>query len=226
MNLRTPPTILIVDDDADFRELASLALRQSGYAVAQAGGVRSALRAVRRVRFDGIVMDGLLPEGSGIELVARLRGDGLDVPIVFVSANPDKVEVPAGPGIRFLAKPLPPLTLVEVMDRLLDRRMAPPDQASLDDLRREFGQEIGPILDRMEERLRSARKRFVEELTEVGSQAHRLRGSAGSHGFDRVGVAAGELEDVLQRVVEAYGSFEEPDWWAIMGALRRAREAT
>lgn len=223
MNQTMPKTVLLVDDDADFRELASQSLRQAGFAVAQAGGVRSALRAVGRIALDLAVVDGVLPEGSGRNLVARLRADGVDVPIVFVSAHIGRVGLPAGDGIRFLAKPMKMNTLVEVVRQLLTPTSQPHDEAlDIDDLSHGYRAGLPGTLANLDERLRRARSGWVSELSELRDAAHKLRGSAGSHGLPEVGEAAGDLEDALDTIAAAFGAFDEPEWWEVTRAMRRA----
>jgi CheY-like chemotaxis protein len=227
------PTVLIVDDDPDFRELAGGALRAAGYGVAEAGGVRAALRVLDRIVFDLVVIDAVLPEGSGYDLVVRFRADRFDVPIVFISAHLAEVDVPVSGMVKVLAKPLQPVALVEVVGQLLGERALPNRDPSgevalsdaLADVTKEYAADLSSNLLRLEGRLRSARSRFVEELADIRVAAHRLRGSAGSYGFEEVGEAAGDLEDALAAITRAGGTFSEPDWWEVQRALRRARAA-
>jgi signal transduction histidine kinase/ActR/RegA family two-component response regulator len=68
--------VLVVDDDPDTLELTSEVLRDSGFEVATASGVASALGEAKRGRFDVLVSDIGLPDGSGLDLMRELRAAG------------------------------------------------------------------------------------------------------------------------------------------------------
>ena len=65
--------ILLVDDHLDTLEIMGLLLRNSSYEVHEAGDVRSALAAAGEHRFDLVVSDLGLPDGSGLDLMRELR---------------------------------------------------------------------------------------------------------------------------------------------------------
>ncbi|MEV5830877.1 response regulator transcription factor [Spirillospora sp. NPDC052242] len=88
----TPPTrILVVDDETYLADLVSTALRYEGFATETAGTGAEALARVRRLPPDLIVLDVMLPDGSGIDACVRLRRDGCRAPVVFLTAR-DAVE--------------------------------------------------------------------------------------------------------------------------------------
>jgi DNA-binding response OmpR family regulator len=68
-------SVLVVDDDVDARELMQLALERRGYRVTLASSVAEASRALLASRFDALVTDVELEDGSGLELrnVAPVR---------------------------------------------------------------------------------------------------------------------------------------------------------
>ena len=79
--------VLIIDDDATFRRnILKPQLERRGYAVLEAGKLHDADAILERQRPDLMILDGLLPDGSGAEYVARLQRRGIHIPIVFVSA--------------------------------------------------------------------------------------------------------------------------------------------
>lgn len=81
--------ILIVDDDADIRDLLNIRLRQSGYETAFAADAISAIGAARKEHPDLIILDLGLPAGEGYTVMERLKAlaptEG--VPILVVSAR-------------------------------------------------------------------------------------------------------------------------------------------
>ena len=72
-----PVRVLIVDDDASFRAMATALLTARGHrVVGEAGSLTEARLAVARLRPDAILLDVNLPDGDGLSLAAELGGDG------------------------------------------------------------------------------------------------------------------------------------------------------
>ncbi|BCY05287.1 response regulator transcription factor [Actinoplanes sp. L3-i22] len=82
-------TVLIADDEADHRDLLSLALRRFGYQVVTADDADSALQVLARGGVDAALIDVRMPGPSGIELCRRIRDDPAleSLPIMVVSAD-------------------------------------------------------------------------------------------------------------------------------------------
>jgi two-component system, OmpR family, response regulator len=80
--------VLVVDDDATIRDLLCGSLRFAGFGVVTAASGAEALRAVASERPDLILLDVMLPEGDGFEVVRRLRSaGGPEVPVIFLTAR-------------------------------------------------------------------------------------------------------------------------------------------
>ena len=71
----SPVRVLVVDDEAPLTELLSMALRYEGWEVRTAADGAGALRAAREFRPDAVVLDVMLPDMDGLEVLARLRRD-------------------------------------------------------------------------------------------------------------------------------------------------------
>lgn len=79
---------LIVDDDAETRDLVSHALQGAGFRPTGVASPAQALVAIEADRFDVMVLDVMFAdEESGIQLCRRLRQDGIETPILFLSAR-------------------------------------------------------------------------------------------------------------------------------------------
>lgn len=83
-----PKSILIVEDDADSREVLSVILNAEGFSVLTAEDGQQALELVNEARPDLIITDIQMPNIDGIELIKRMRSrfESRSVPIVVMSA--------------------------------------------------------------------------------------------------------------------------------------------
>ncbi|WP_084216610.1 response regulator transcription factor [Pseudonocardia spinosispora] len=79
--------LLVVDDDANIVELLSATLRFVGYEVRVARSGGEALAVARQWAPDLIVLDVMLPDLDGFEVTRQLRGQGLALPVVFLTAR-------------------------------------------------------------------------------------------------------------------------------------------
>ena len=81
--------ILVVDDSALDRQLASSALQGSGYRVSQVGDGEECLKAVQQKRPDLIVLDVILPKQNGFQICRQLKQDPAtkDIPIILLSSK-------------------------------------------------------------------------------------------------------------------------------------------
>jgi signal transduction histidine kinase len=116
------PRALVVDDDEALVTVCARALVANGYRVETAPDAASALRAMRGGSFDVIVSDIHMPGMSGVDLVAQLRTDGLDVPVVLVTGDPQietAMKAVEHGVLRYLAKPVAPTALVVVVNEVV-----------------------------------------------------------------------------------------------------------
>ena len=100
--------LLVVDDEPFLREAVAASLRFLGFEVTTAENGTGALRLARDRPFDLVVLDVMLPDTDGFEVVARLRRDGLRVPVIFLTARDtqaDKVNGLTLGGDDYLTKP-------------------------------------------------------------------------------------------------------------------------
>lgn len=117
------PVILIVDDEALLRMLATDYFRDAGYEVVEAEDGESALAALRsrsdiRAIFTDVQMPG---EVSGIELAARARAECPDCAIVVVSGRQFPRPSDLATGVRFVPKPYLGADIVRMFDGMLSR---------------------------------------------------------------------------------------------------------
>ncbi|TYB58826.1 response regulator transcription factor [Nonomuraea sp. PA05] len=124
--------LLIVEDDPNILELLAASLRFAGFDVTTAKSGLDAVAAVQRHRPDLVVLDVMLPDLDGFEIVRRLRGGGLHTPVVFLTARDeteDKIRGLTLGGDDYVTKPF---SLEEVVARIhaVLRRTAGESQAA------------------------------------------------------------------------------------------------
>ncbi|MBP1842216.1 two-component system KDP operon response regulator KdpE [Rhizobium petrolearium] len=82
--------ILIVEDEPPIRKLLRVGLSTQGYSVSEAMNAKVAMELVRTEKPDLVILDLGLPDIPGHDLLARWRGEGLDLPIVILSSRTDE----------------------------------------------------------------------------------------------------------------------------------------
>ncbi len=100
--------VLVVDDEPNITDLVGTALRYVGFEVATAATGREALERARAFRPELIVLDVMLPDLDGFEVTRRLRGEGLRIPVLFLTARDateDKVTGLTLGGDDYVTKP-------------------------------------------------------------------------------------------------------------------------
>jgi two-component system OmpR family response regulator len=113
-------TVLVVDDERKMADLLRRGLGEAGFAVEVAGSGEAASAMAREVHFEAIVLDVLLPGIDGIETCRRLRADGIDVPVVLLSARGSIHDRGAGTDAGADAYLLKPFSLAELVGRVRD----------------------------------------------------------------------------------------------------------
>ena len=114
----TPVRVLVVDDEPSLAELLSSVLRYEGWSVKTAGSGVEAVRSGRDFRPDAVVLDIMLPDFDGVEVMRRLRAELPDVCVLFLTARDaveDRVAGLTAGGDDYVTKPF---SLEEVLARL------------------------------------------------------------------------------------------------------------
>src|SRR6202165_2454239 len=102
------PRVLVVDDEPNITELVAMALRYEGFTVKTAATGRGAITAVAQFSPALMILDVMLPDIDGIEVLRRLNGAGNKVPIIFLTAKDateDKVHGLTVGGDDYVTKP-------------------------------------------------------------------------------------------------------------------------
>ncbi|MBI4832954.1 MAG: response regulator [Candidatus Lindowbacteria bacterium] len=79
-------SILLVDDDQEFRKAMKKMFEKSGYDVTVAADGREALEILSKSSFDLIISDLRMPNLNGMELMEAIKKEKMDVPVIFITA--------------------------------------------------------------------------------------------------------------------------------------------
>ncbi len=125
------PRILIVDDEEAIVKLVAFNLEKEGFETLAAYDGREALDLIRKERLDLVVLDVMLPEMDGLSLCRRLRQDGIDVPVLMLTAKDGEIDKVLGLEIGaddYLTKPFSPRELVARVRAILRRTKESKDE--------------------------------------------------------------------------------------------------
>ncbi|BBZ64942.1 putative transcriptional regulatory protein TcrX [Mycolicibacterium insubricum] len=113
-----PISVLVVDDEAVLAEMVSMALRYEGWDVHTAGDGASAITAARANRPDAVVLDLMLPDMGGLDVLRRLREQNPGLPVLLLTAKDaleDRIAGLTAGGDDYVTKPF---SIEEVVLRL------------------------------------------------------------------------------------------------------------
>jgi signal transduction histidine kinase/DNA-binding response OmpR family regulator/HAMP domain-containing protein len=113
------PTVLVVEDNPADQAMIVESLTKAGYSVHTAATGAQALVRLREMDFDGITLDLLLPDMSGVEILDQMRAESrnADVPVIVLTVVAEKGAVAGFSVTDVLAKPLDPNALLDALRR-------------------------------------------------------------------------------------------------------------
>lgn len=122
---RLKPRVLCVDDNQDTCEMITIALGLSGVEVVAAHSVEEALLLAMSEHFDLYLLDGKLPDGTGVEICSRLRRLEIKAPIIFCSGFGDQFDksqaLVAGADL-YLLKPISIEKLIKMVPAMISNK--------------------------------------------------------------------------------------------------------
>ena len=114
----SPIRILVVDDEHTLTDLLQMALRYEGWEVKSAANGQQALTVAREFKPDAVVLDIMLPDIDGLQVMARMREGGGETPVLFLTAKDsldDRITGLTAGGDDYVTKPF---SLEELLARL------------------------------------------------------------------------------------------------------------
>nr|WP_214108574.1 response regulator transcription factor [Acrocarpospora catenulata] len=124
----TETRILVVEDEPNIRDIVDVALRFHGFTVTAVATGRDALREFAARRPDLIVLDVMLPDIDGFEICRRIRFDGAQTPVIFLTARDTVSDTVRGltmGGDDYVTKPFSVEALVARIRAVLRRTTVP-----------------------------------------------------------------------------------------------------
>jgi two-component system OmpR family response regulator len=120
----TEPRVFVLEDDAELRGLLGRGLREEGFAVTTSSRGAELLESLAPGAADALVVDIGLPDADGRDVVQALRAQGIDAPVIFLTARdalPDRLSGFAAGGDDYLTKPFAFAELVARIRALVRR---------------------------------------------------------------------------------------------------------
>lgn len=145
-----PRRILVVEDEAPIREMLTFVLEQKGYEAIEAEDFDSALDKVVEPYPDLILLDWMLPGGTGVQLIKQLKQDEItrQIPVVMLTARGEEEDKIRGLEVGaddYITKPFSPKELMARLKAVM-RRVSP---TSLDDVIEVQGLKLDPVSHRV-----------------------------------------------------------------------------
>ena len=169
--------ILVVDDTEANRDLLSRRLSRNGHLVDTVGSGRSALQSAAKSEYDLILLDLMMPEMNGLEVLTRLKADPAvqHIPVMMISAL-DEIEsivtcIEAG-AEDYISKPFDPVLLSARIEASLERkRLRDREQAFLNQLKVEKDKTESLLFNILPEtiirRIRQGEVKIADRFTEA-----------------------------------------------------------
>ena len=112
--------VLLIDDEVRFCQATSETLRQRGHEVTTANGLAAARAALREAKPELILLDLMLPDGNGLELLEQIEDDAPSQVVVITGHPAIKAHIQslAGPSISYLTKPVDARDILRLVEQL------------------------------------------------------------------------------------------------------------
>lgn len=128
--------IVILDDEADIRELVCLNLQQAGYAVNDFANAESFLQYIKTNQVDLLLLDLMLPDMDGLDICKKLKNnrETKNLPIIMLTAKAEEIDKIIGLELGaddYVTKPFSPRELIARIKALLRRRMQSKEKSEI-----------------------------------------------------------------------------------------------
>ena len=119
-----PPSVLVIDDDPDMRQVLSDFLQRGGYRVVEAANGQEGIFAAQSEPIDAVILDKEMPGMNGLDVLSFFRHRCPGLPIIFITAfggRDDEDESRRRGAWLYLEKPFRVAMVVEAVQSVLER---------------------------------------------------------------------------------------------------------
>jgi signal transduction histidine kinase/CheY-like chemotaxis protein len=207
--------VLLADDHPSNRELISILLKRMNITVTEVENGKQALETIFYQKFDLILLDIHMPQMDGTEALKQIRAAGNYTPVIALTANNMKHEIEHYMRLGFsdhLAKPISRHHFISKLSLFLTKQGeldSPLHQEDMLKLIKDYQQDLREQLINLQKALDQ------QDLTIISEIAHRIRGSAGSFGFDIIGEKFANIEHCALQDDEIAVTYELPKLLAL-----------
>jgi two-component system alkaline phosphatase synthesis response regulator PhoP len=137
MNMQSPPTILIVDDEQGILDLVSAYMRNEGFQVITAASGKKALGLFHSEKPDLLILDIMLPEMDGLQVLQEIRKES-NVYVIMLTARAEEFDKVLGLTVGaddYVSKPFSPRELTARVIAALRRIQGSTPQSELDEIK-------------------------------------------------------------------------------------------
>jgi len=202
--------VLLADDHPNNRELISILLKRMNITVTEVENGKQALETIFYQKFDLILLDIHMPQMDGTEALKQIRAAGNYTPVIALTANNMKHEIEHYMRLGFsdyLAKPISRHHFISKLSLYLNKQGeidSPLHHGDMLRLIKDYQQDLRGQVANLQQALEQ------RDLTIISEIAHRLRGSAGSFGFDIIGQKFADIEHCALQDDEIAVTYELP----------------
>jgi two-component system, OmpR family, catabolic regulation response regulator CreB len=195
--MTAPVAVLLVEDDPIIARTLAMSLRYHGFELVTASSIREAERQLEGRAFRVILLDVGLPDGSGLDLCARLRARDERLPILMLTARTDEqtaIESMEGGADDYVRKPYSLGELVARINRLLTRAYSPRQALAFADISIDLQERMVRI---GETTLRLGKREFdiLATLVEAGRELVSR---------EKIIAAVGDPHEVYDRTIDSH----------------------
>jgi signal transduction histidine kinase/DNA-binding response OmpR family regulator len=186
--------VLLADDHPNNRELISILLKRMNITVTEVEDGKKALDTIFYQKFDLILLDIHMPQMDGTEALKKIRAAGNHTPVIALTANNMKHEIEHYMRLGFsdhLAKPISRHHFISKLSLYLNKQGeidSPLHQGDMLRLIKDYQEDLREQVVNLQQALDR------RDLTIISEIAHRIRGSAGSFGFDVISQKFADIE--------------------------------
>lgn len=204
--------ILLIDDDPNFRAMASGILKEKEIEVISAATAREAKIELKQGHFDLMIVDGILPDMDGLSFIEEQRKNEVTTPVLFVSASwKDSTsyhKLSKELGVRsILHKPVIAIVLAQEVDKALGLWVPSSSNKSqkiadkLEKIRVQYTADLVNRIDEVADAIEKAKSnRALQSADEVYQLAHKLKGTGASFGFPLISDWMQKIESQIDAI--------------------------